>query len=60
MQFEGMPRPKSEKETREASITIRVTSSLKSAAEAAAARDDRTVSQWIERLIKSALNTEQG
>jgi hypothetical protein len=37
--------------TRTASIGIRVEPEVKAAVEAAAKADDRTVAQWIERLL---------
>lgn len=50
-----MKEPKPKRETKEASIAIRTTSAIKEKAEDAALAENRSLSQWIESLIISAL-----
>ena len=50
-----MKEPKPKRETKQASIAIRTTKTIKDAAEDAALSENRSLSQWVESLIISAI-----
>lgn len=50
-----MKEPKPKRETKQASIAIRTTQTIKDKAEGAALAENRSLSQWVESLIIFAL-----
>jgi predicted HicB family RNase H-like nuclease len=54
-----MKEPKPKRETKQASIAIRTTQSVKDKAEDAALSENRSLSQWIESLILSAIKKKR-